>query len=284
MTAAPACSEARVVALGARRYHVDVAPFSGEDLSRAFVSDVAIHPTLGVALIMRGDPVVRWYGDDGQGRGHWQYDATPHGHSACFDLQGRLHLVDSDRHCVHRFDTDGALDITLGIADEPRWREPFNHPTGVAVASSGEIWVSDGYGNSHVHQFSSQGRHLRSWGGIGGERGRFSNPHAIAIDAEDRVWVVDRENHRVQCLSVDGEWCGEIDGLHLPTAIAIGHDGILYVSDQTPRLCAYTPSGQLIGRCRTFGAIGHGLAVDARGDIYVANMMPNCVTRLRRFA
>lgn len=135
MTAAPACSEARVVALGARRYHVDVAPFSGADLSRAFVSDVASHPTLGVALIMRGNPVVRWFDTDGQARGIWQYDATTHGHSACFDPKGRLYLVDSDRHCVHRFETDGALDITLGIADEPRWREPFNHPTGVAVAS-----------------------------------------------------------------------------------------------------------------------------------------------------
>lgn len=283
MTVAPACSEARVVALGARRYHVDVSPFS-DDLGGKFVSDVAVDRTHGVALIMRGSPVIRWFDEHGEATGTWQPDEVTHGHSACFDMQGCLLLVDSDRHCVHRFDAGGRIEVTLGVADEPRWREPFNHPTGVAIAPSGEIIVSDGYGNSHVHRFTAEGRHMASWGGQGEEAGRFSNPHAIAVDAGDRVWVVDRENHRVQRFSADGQFEDEIRGLHLPTAIAIGRDGIVYVTDQTPRLCAYTPSGQLIGRCRTFGAIGHGIAVDPRGDIYIANMMPNCVTRLRRFA
>lgn len=283
MTAAPACGEARVVALGARRYHVDASPFS-EDLRGVLVSDVAVDKAHRVALIMRGAPVIRWFDEQGEAKGAWQLDQMTHGHSACFDAQGRLLVVDSDRHCVHRCGADAQIDTTLGVADEPRWREPFNHPTGVAVAPSGEIFVSDGYGNSHVHRFSAVGRHIASWGGLGEEAGQFSNPHAIAVDADDQVWVVDRENHRVQRFSADGQCCGELRGLHLPTAIAIGRDGIVYVTDQTPRLCAYTPSGQLIGRCRTFGAIGHGLAVDASGDIYVANMMPNCVTRLRRFA
>ena len=39
--------------------------------------------------------------------------------------------------------------------------------------------------------------------------------------------------------------------------------------------------GRLAGRCRVQGVYGHGLAVDAHGCIYVAEMLPDCLTRLR---
>lgn len=58
------------------------------------------------------------------------------------------------------FDTDGKLRATLGERHHPRFGLPFNHPTDVAVAPSGDIYVCDGYGNAHVHCFSATGEHL----------------------------------------------------------------------------------------------------------------------------
>ena len=63
-------------------------------------------------------------------------------------------------------------------------------------------------------------------------------------------------------------------------ALALTPDGLLLVSDQTPRLSAYTPSGELVGRCRTFSTFGHGLAVQRDGTIIIAEMNPDRVTLL----
>jgi hypothetical protein len=54
----------------------------------------------------------------------------------------------------------------------------------------------------------------------------------------------------------------------------------LLVSDQTPRLSAYAPTGQLIGRCRTFSTYAHGLTVQKDGSITIAEMNPDRKTLL----
>ncbi len=64
----------------------------------------------------------------------------------------------------------GALDIFERISSIKRAAEPFNMPTGVAISSSGDIFVSDGYGNARVHKFSADGK-LLSWGEPGPGQG-----------------------------------------------------------------------------------------------------------------
>ena len=66
------------------------------------------------------------------------------------------------------------------------------------MASNGDIYVSDGYGNSRVHVYSGEGQFKFSWGEPGIDPGQFIRPHNIAIDSDDRVYVVDREAHRIQ--------------------------------------------------------------------------------------
>jgi hypothetical protein len=68
---------------------------------------------------------------------------------------------------------------------------PFNHPTDVAVAPSGEIYVCDGHGNAHVLCFSADGRHRRSWGGIGTGPGQFSTPRGIWVTDDGHILVAD---------------------------------------------------------------------------------------------
>src|SRR6516162_11493009 len=102
---------------------------------------------------------------------------------------------------------------------------PFNQPTDVAVAPTGDIFVSDGYRNSRFHKFAPDGRLLASWGEPGNAKdlrnttdspGLFHTPHGIWVEGE-RVYVLDRENNRIQIFTTDGEFISMWTNLERPT-------------------------------------------------------------------
>ncbi|MFG6562234.1 hypothetical protein ACGYK7_17255 [Sulfitobacter sp. 1A15299] len=187
-------------------------------------------------------------------------------------------------------DMDGHKIVLLGstmqeisrmdCAERPSFGRPFNHPCDCTKGPDGRYYVADGYGNSAVHIFDPELRHLKTFGHPGTEPGAFSTPHSLLFDSQGRLCVADRENNRVQLFDAEGNWLGQIEGLHKPMALALTPDGLLLVSDQTPRLSAYSPSGELVGRCRTFSTYGHGLAVNGDGTIIIAEMNPDRVTLL----
>src|SRR6202042_2129750 len=100
-------------------------------------------------------------------------------HGIAIDARDRVFVVDRDAHEVICFSTRGAR-------HRPHWAKPFNHPTDVAVAPDGEIYVSDGYGNGRVHVFEPNGALRLSFGAIGHAAGEFMTPHALLIDRRNR--------------------------------------------------------------------------------------------------
>ena len=156
----------------------------------------------------------------------------------------------------------------IGERHRPRFGAPFNHPTDVAVAPSGDIYVSDGYGNAHVHRFAADGRHLQSWGGIGTGPGEFSTPHGVWVTGDGRVLVSDRENNRIQIFTPDGAYLGEWGDLYHPMDIWGDADGTIYVTDQAPRIVAYAPDGTVLGRAKTVATISHGIWGDPAGNLF----------------
>ncbi|MDP6605909.1 MAG: peptidyl-alpha-hydroxyglycine alpha-amidating lyase family protein [Dehalococcoidia bacterium] len=217
-------------------------------------------------------------------------------HSVRIDPDGDLWLVDVHTHTMTKTDTAGNTLMTIGTGEPaPRQSgEPFNTPTDIAVSpANGDIFISDGYGNSRVHRYDSEGRHILSWGEPGSDPGQFSLPHNIAMVDDGHVIVCDRENHRVQVFTVDGEF---VRGWHVHHAVAVvrgrEEDQSLYVAEQGPppvqrgvpnlghRISVYTPEGELITR---LGAPlpgeapdqflwPHSIATDSHGDVYVAEV------------
>ena len=203
-------------------------------------------------------------------------------------------------HTVIKFDCDGNVLMVLGTKDKPTdtgYREvpdlferissitkggaPFNRPTGVALSSTGAIYVSDGYANARVHKFSSDGRLLFSWGEPGPGPGQFRLPHSIFIDMRDRIWVADRENSRIQIFDDKGTFLTQwTDHLIRPTDVFIDEDETVYVSELCKRVSIFSIDGRLIARWgnenhETAGPLfvaPHAIAVDSKGDLYIGEV------------
>jgi DNA-binding beta-propeller fold protein YncE len=204
--------------------------------------------------------------------------------------------ADDGTHTITKFSPTGELLLTLGTPNKParKWGgEAFNRPTHAAISpSTGAIYVSDGYGNSRVHKYTPEGKHLLSWGEPGVDAGQFIRPHNVAIDAEDRVYVADRECHRIQVFDANGAFLAMWNNIHRPDGMTLGPDGNIYVGelngmggvDDAPglghRVSILSRAGELLAR---FGAAEegdtpgafiapHGIAVDSHGDIYVGEV------------
>ncbi len=232
-------------------------------------------------------------------------------HGVSLDSAGNVYCVDSGDHTVRKFSPEGELLLTLGTRGQPsdtgyttdfrtivQGGPPFNMPTKVAVASNGELYVSDGYGNARVHHFSASGELLRSWGEPGDGPGQFNVAHAVWVHTDGRVLVCDRENSRVQVFRDDGTFLEQWTDLLRPDDLWIDRDGRVYIAelgersglfpfmqrplghDRPGRVTVRELDGPIITRWGgddpyapgSFFA-PHGIAGDSRGDLYVSEVL-----------
>jgi peptidylglycine monooxygenase len=270
-----------VVALGDQRYRIErpwgrLPPGVGLGL----VSQIAVDSANRVYVFQRGQPPVLVFAASGAFQRSLADGRIADAHGIAVAPDDRVFLVDRDAHQILIFTSDGVLLGTLGERHRPCQGAPFNHPTDVAVASDGEIYVADGYGNSMVHRFSAGGELLESWGRPGKGPGEFTTPHAIWVDRSERVLVADRENDRVQVFDRAGRYLAEWGDFYHPMDIYEDADGLIYVTDQIPRLSQLAPDGRLIGRCRPSFNTPHGIWGNADGAIFLAEMNPSQIVKL----
>lgn len=274
-----------IVGLGDRRYAIDrnwaQLPAGA---AWGFISQLAVDSLGRVHVLQRSDPPVMVFDPDGRFAFSYGAGRIVDGHGISIDRQDRVFIVDRDAHEIIAFDRDGRELFTLGERGKPRFGAPFNSPTDVAVAPDGEIYVSDGYGNAHVHRFSAEGKHIGTFGGPGNGEGAFMTPHALWVLDDGRVVVVDRENEQLQVFDREGRFLTAWGGFFHPMDLYVDDRGMIFVSDQVPRIAMLDGEGKLAGRCR--GAINgaHGLWGDRAGNLFLAELIPGRVTKLARLA
>lgn len=263
------------------------------------VSGLCVDSQDRVYALNRGDHPIAVFDRDGNACTSWGQDYFIRAHGAYAAIDGCVFFTDDGHHTVSKFTSTGDLVMVLGTKDQPsdtgyerkpnffhslvtiaRGAGPFNRPTGVSLSPSGEIYVSDGYGNARVHKFSKDGTLLLSWGEPGYGPGQFMLPHAVHVDKRDRVWVVDRENSRIQIFAPDGQFLDSWTDLCRPTDLCMDDEGVVYISELSPaRVSIFSPEGNLITRWGNEGhrdrglfLAPHDIAIDSRGDIYVGDV------------
>lgn len=272
---------------------------------------VAVNSKGHVFVLNRSEHPVVIFDKEGRFLDSWEHAAFRRPHALCIGPDDSVYIVDDQGHAIHKFNANGTLLLSIETKDHPsntgyrpgypetvqRAGPPFNHPTGLALSPSGEMYVSDGYGNARVHKFSPEGRLLYSWGEPGVKDGQFLLPHGICCDRAEQVYVADRENSRVQIFSPKGDFLAVWSDAPRASSVALDPDGNFLVTEMGllmqgppgnkhivkenawPRITIRSPQGKILEQWRPddHGDDGvffspHCIAMDSNGDIYVSEV------------
>jgi sugar lactone lactonase YvrE len=164
-------------------------------------------------------------------------------HSLTVDDQGNVWVADDQAdggkgQQVTKLSPDGKVLLKLGKAGTATSElTGFDQPTAIAVATNGDVYVSEGHGptngNSRIMKFSASGKFLKSWGTKGTGSGQFMGPHGLALDSRGRLFVADRGNARVLVYSKDGKQLAEWKQFGSAGGLFIDKHDVLYVADSS---------------------------------------------------
>ena len=264
------------------------------DSSRAHFSDpfgVAVAPD-GSILVADGVQAdrIRRIAPDGRvstvagsapgfidGRGETARFSTPSG--IAVDAAGAIYVADTGNNVIRRIAPDGLVstfagDGTPGNRDDAARKAQFNGPIGVAVDRTGRVIVADTY-NDRIRVIERDGA-VRTLAGSGepgnadgvGTRASFHTPCGVAVDSHGNVYVADTGNGVVRTIDPGGTvttaaWSLSA-GVFRPTAIAIGPDDEVYITEERGRIVAASANGSTRTVAGSLSGFRDGNGEDAR--------------------
>jgi NHL repeat len=179
-------------------------------------------------------------------------------HQAAIDKEGNLWVADAAAKDakgmqVTKFDRDGRVLLKLGKPGQGAGLtglDIFDAPTGVAIASNGDVYISEGHGetkvnNSRIMVFAADGKFIKTFATRGTGDGQLMSPHALAFDSKDNLYVADRGNSRIVVFDKDGRFLAAWKQFGRPSGVAVDKNDLLYVIDSqssdTPGAANYNP-------------------------------------------
>ncbi|MCL4534374.1 MAG: peptidyl-alpha-hydroxyglycine alpha-amidating lyase family protein [Bacteroidetes bacterium] len=252
---------------------------------RVYVFNRSEHP---VIVFERDGSFIKTWGEGVFGRAHGIFIGP----------DDSVYCTDDQDHVVMRFTTDGQVTMTLGTKGVPgdsgyipgpdllkqldtitHGGPPFNRPTKLVLDASGDMFITDGYGNARVHHFSAEGKLIKSFGEPGSGPGQFRLPHGLWADRTGRVLVADRENSRVQIFTSDGAFITEWPNLMRPADVFVDPDDNIYVAEIDGRISIRDLAGNLLAQfggddaeARSHVQTAHSIWVDRHGDLYIGRL------------
>jgi sugar lactone lactonase YvrE len=210
-------------------------------------------------------------------------------------------------HQVFKFSPEGKLLMTFGKAGV-RGNPPdaLTEPNDVIVAPNGDVFIAEGHGGQNlkappdtvarISKFTRDGKFIASWGKLGGAPGEFRTPHGLAFDSKGRLFVADRGNLRIQVFDQSGKFLEESMAFSRLSGIAIDRNDVVYGADSESSDTSnkgwkrgirigpasglkpqyFIPDPQMKP---TGTSAAEGVAVDAQGSVYGAEVGPRAVKK-----
>lgn len=264
----------------------------------------------GVVTVFAGSPGNFGKTDD---TGTFARFNLPHG--ICIDSSGNFYVADRNNHTIRKITPAGAVSTLAGNAgnagstDGTGTNALFNFPEGVAVDSSGNVYVAD-TGNHTIRRITPAGV-VTTLAGFAANTGstdgngtnaKFNFPRGIAVDKGGTIYVADTDNHTIRKVTQAGDVTtyaglagteGSSDGTRVaarfryPRGLAVDRFSDLYVADTSNHIIrkiaisngAVTTIGGLAGFSGQLSGVGaaarfnypQGIAVSSNLDLYVCD-------------
>jgi len=205
----------------------------GPDWELGYPSAVTMDAKGAIYVLQRGekaDPVLV-LNREGKIIRSWGKGMYKIPHSIRIDPQGNIWTADSGSSMIYKFTPQGQKLMEISVGEQPAGRGGSNGTSDIAFAPNGRLFISDGYGNARILEYTSTGERVKQWGSAGTGPGQFRQPHGIAIDDQNIIYVADRINARVQRFDLNGKYLGEWDNLGRVTAVTF-RDGNLWIGTQ----------------------------------------------------
>ncbi len=256
------------------------------EVTMGVIASVAINSKGHVFLYQRMPVPVLEFDETGRFVRSLREGTQTRAHSIRIDASDNIWLVDSADATVTKLSPQGIELMTLGTkgvsgrGSEAAAKPLFNVPSDVAIATNGDIFVSQDEGGGpdpRVIHFDARGTFVNTWS-LAYADGTRSNPHSIEVDRNGLVYVADREVMRIRIFRADGTPVRE---LQMPTQMC----GLFF--DRQGRLWAATgfdgqvmqinPDGSVAGFAGKAGtgpgemSEAHMLAVAPDGAVYVTD-------------
>lgn len=265
-------------------------------IETASYAGVAINARDNLVILSRGTPTFLEFEKNGRFvRSFGADDLFARSHGLHIDKDNNIWATDVRDHVVMKLDADGNVLMTLGTKGETgEWDEAagdhlFSEPNDVALDSMGNIYVAQGHGGDtpRVLKFSPSGEFITQWGSRGYGAGEFVAAHAIEIDANDVVYVADRENMRVQRFDTNGELLREWRFDAMVCAMYLHSDGYMYITTGFDgELAKVDMEGNVLGAIGSPGTgngqfgEAHALTLDSEDNAYIGDVI---LRRIQKF-
>ncbi|MEE4210637.1 MAG: hypothetical protein V2I43_15400 [Parvularcula sp.] len=179
------------------------------------------------------DPVVKIDPESGEVVARFGAGHLTEAHGLAVDSFDRVWVTDASGHRVVQFSPEGEALFAMGQAGTPgAGADHLGGPMDVGFLSNGEMVIADGRVNSRIATYFGNGTYRDQWGAGGAGWGEFKVLSAIAVAPNDRIYVGDLENERVQLFSAMGNFLGIFDGslVGKPYGLDVDGEGNLYVA------------------------------------------------------
>lgn len=247
------------------------------------VTGIAINSEDHVFVFHRGKHPLIEFDSEGNFIRSIAEDLFVNPHFIKIDKYDNIWTTDVGSHVVLKFNKKLELQMVLGrwntageeFTQNAMFMHIFNKPTDVGFDSDNNIYVTDGYVNSRVLKFDSNGVFVKLWGTKGDSVGQFNLPHAVVVDKDNLLYIADRQNQRIQIFNTDGKFLKAWNNIGYPWGL-VQYDNKFYMTDgHAGRLVELSKEGKITGVYGKPGQIGwpHAIAFDSKGNLYITEVI-----------